>query len=287
MSASPCGASADVPAMSVLGARVNPVDIGRAIAILESWIATRQRARYVIVTGMHGVIEGYRDPMFRAILNGAGLFVPDGYSLVWIARRRGFALKARVCGADLLRTFCATAAQKGYRVFFYGDTEPVLAQLQARLRQDHPTLQIAGVCSPPYRPLTPGEDDNIVRVINEARPDVLWVGLGLPKQERWIAEHVGRLDVPVVVAVGAAFKFVSGVVPRAPHWVGAHGLEWLWRFAHEPHRLWRRALIDVPQFTCLALLELSGLLRMPQPPDITPWVRMERPESLVERHRHA
>jgi N-acetylglucosaminyldiphosphoundecaprenol N-acetyl-beta-D-mannosaminyltransferase len=255
--------------MSVLGARVNPVAIDRAIAILESWIATRQRGRYVIVTGMHGIIEGYRDPTFRAILNGASLFVPDGYSLVWLARRRGFALKGRVCGADLLTTFCATAAQKGYRVFFYGDTEAVLARLQAQLRQDYPMLQIVGVYSPPYRYLIPAEDDNIVRLINGTRPDILWVGLGLPKQERWIADHVGRLDVPAVVAVGAAFKFVSRMVPRAPHWVGEHGLEWLWRFAHEPRRLWRRALIDVPQFTCLALLELSGFLKMPQRPDRT------------------
>jgi len=245
-----------LPAMRVLGTRVNPVQLDDALTLFERWIKAREPGRVAVVSGMHAVMEARRHPSFRAVVEQADVFIPDGYSLVWLARRKGFQIPQRVCGADVLRAFCALASQKGYRVFFYGDTETVLARLRNQLRRESPKLQIAGTYSPPFRPLSPEEDAEIVRRINDATPDVLWVGLGLPKQERWMAEHRARLKVPVLVGVGAAFKFVSGEVRKAPRWVGEHGLEWIWRFAHEPRRLWRRALLDVPWFTFLALREL-------------------------------
>lgn len=250
-----------VPSITVLGSRVHPVSLDQAVHLIETWVRAGDRGRYVVASGMHGVLEGYREPEFRRILNSADLFVPDGFSMVWLARRRGFQVPGRVCGTELMLATCRRAAAVGHRVFFYGDTEPVLSALQARLLDACPGLQIAGAYSPPFRPLTVAESDEIVQRINAARPDIIWVGLGLPKQEQWIAAHRARLNAAVLVAVGAAFKFASGTVPRAPRWAGEHGLEWLWRFAQEPRRLWRRAFVDVPVFTCLALLELAGWRR--------------------------
>jgi N-acetylglucosaminyldiphosphoundecaprenol N-acetyl-beta-D-mannosaminyltransferase len=244
-----------LPTFRVLGTRVHAVELPQAVALMERWVAQGTAGRYVVATGVHGLMEAHRDRRFQGILNRADLFVPDGYSLVWLARRKGVPLRRRVCGTELLWAFCRLASQRGYRVFFYGDTEEVLVRLRERLHQAFPQLNIAGSFSPPFRSLTPQEDEAVVRMINAASPDVVWVGLGLPKQERWIVEHRHRLQAPVLVAVGAAFKFVSGVVKRAPRWMGDHGLEWLWRFFHEPRKLWRRALIDVPQFVGLTALE--------------------------------
>jgi N-acetylglucosaminyldiphosphoundecaprenol N-acetyl-beta-D-mannosaminyltransferase len=235
------------------------VQMSDTLKLVDHWIQERDRCRYIVATGMHGVMEARRDPDFKTIVNSADLFVPDGISLVWVARRRGFPLKRRVCGSDLMWEFFSLAEEKGYRVFFYGDTEETLQKLSLRLRERFPRLQTAGVRSPPFRPLTLEEDEQEVRLINESGADVVWVGLGLPKQERWMFQHRDALRVPVVVGVGAAFKFLSEQVPRAPVWVGDHGLEWLWRLLHEPGRVWRRVLIDGPCFACLAVLELSGL----------------------------
>jgi len=249
-----------VPFIWILGTRVHMVQIPQVIELMGHWIEKeRQKCHYIVASGMHAVMESNRDETFKAIINSADLFVPDGFGLVWLARRRGFSLKRRVSGAELIQEFCKIAAQNGYKIFFYGDTEDVLQLLQTKLQRQFPDLKIVGAYSPPFRPLTPEEDTGVIRMINEAQPDVLWVGLGLPKQERWMFEHRDLLKVPVMVGVGAAFKFLSGKVRRAPPWLGEHGLEWVWRFLHEPRKLWRRALIDVPQFVCYTLLELISL----------------------------
>jgi N-acetylglucosaminyldiphosphoundecaprenol N-acetyl-beta-D-mannosaminyltransferase len=176
-----------------------------------------------------------------------------------LAGWRGGCAPQQVRGTDLLWKFCEISSKKGYRNFFYGDTEEVLALLTSQLRKRFPVLNVAGTYSPPFRELTPEEDTKIANLINLTAPDVLWVGLGLPKQERWIYEHRDRLKAPVVIAVGAAFKFVSGKVECAPPCVSDRGLEWAWRFVHEPRRLWHRVVIYGPQFVTHALLELSGL----------------------------
>lgn len=157
-------------------------------------------------------------------------------------------MKRRASGADFMWEFCELAQQKGYSSFFYGDTKDTLTALTARLKQAFPDLRIAGTFSPPFRELTQEEDEDIVRLINESKADVVWVGLGLPKQERWMYDHRDKLNAPVAVGVGAAFKFISGRVRRAPVWMGDHGLEWLWRLTHEPRRVWRRVIIDIPIF---------------------------------------
>jgi len=160
-----------------------------------------------------------------------------------------------------MEAFFAKADFAGYRSFFYGDTDETLAALRESIEDKYPGHQVAGVFSPPFRALTREEDEEHVRMINEARPDVLWVGLGLPKQDRWIYEHAERLDVPVAIGVGAAFGFLSGHVKRCPAWIGGLGFEWAYRLAKEPRKLWRRSLIQGPQFLLHVLPELLGVKR--------------------------
>ncbi|XOB41515.1 MAG: WecB/TagA/CpsF family glycosyltransferase [Candidatus Nealsonbacteria bacterium] len=248
-----------IPSIQILGSRVHMVQIPEVVELIAHWIEKEsQKYHWIVVTGMHGVMEAYRDVKFKAILNSADLFVPDGISLIWIARYRGFPLKKRVSGADLMWEYFKLANKKGYRNFFYGDTKETLQELAKKLLIDFPELKIVGLYSPPFRALTPEEDAEIVRKINEKKPDILWVALGLPEQERWIFEHRDKLEIPVVIGVGAAFKFLSGKVKRAPAWLGDLGLEWLWRFFHEPRKLWRRVFLDIPAFIFLVLLELIG-----------------------------
>ena len=231
----------------------------QVLAIVEGWIQDRDRCRFIVATGMHGLMESRRRSTFKELLNSADLFVPDGMSLVWAARLKGLRHKNRVCGSDLMWEFCRLAEQKGYKVFFYGDTEDTLQELTIRLKRIFPGLNISGVHSPPFRALTPEEDEQEVKMLNDSGADVLWVGLGLPKQEQWMFDHKERLSVPVLVGVGAAFKFVSGREARAPAWLGNLGLEWLWRLAHDPKRVWRRVLFDGPRFIIHVALEQSGL----------------------------
>jgi N-acetylglucosaminyldiphosphoundecaprenol N-acetyl-beta-D-mannosaminyltransferase len=247
-------------AIKVLGVQVHMVEIPDVVALMDHWVQTEpQRFHHVVNTGMHGVMEAHRDPEFKAVLNSADLFAPDGILMVLLARLRGFSLKKSRTGPTLMWDFSKVASEKGYKYYLYGDTEDTLRSLEARLTEAFPGLKIVGSQSPPFRSLTSEEDELVVRSINEAQPDVLWVALGAPNQERWISALRDRLNVPVVVGVGAAFKFLSGRVNRAPAWVRDRGFEWLWRLLHEPRRVWRRVLIDAPQFVGLVALELSGL----------------------------
>jgi len=231
----------------------------QVLDVVESWIKTRDRCHYIVATQMHGIMEARRDPHFKTILNSADLFVPDGSSMVWAAKLRGVDLKERVPGPDLFLEGCRLAAERGHSVFFYGDTVETLEVLTLKLTNLFPTLKIAGVHSPPFRLLTTEEDAEEINIINASNADIVWVGLGLPKQERWMFEHRDQLTTPVLIGVGAAFKFASGQVKRAPSWLGNHGLEWLWRFLQEPRRVWRRVMIDGPHFLiCIAFEKLDS-----------------------------
>lgn len=251
--------SEQVPSIRVLGMRVHLVQIPDTLNLLARWIEERSTCRYVVVTGMHGAMECRTHEDVKTICNSADLLVPDGISLVWVAKRRGHSLKKRVTGADLMLEFFKLAEDKAYRVFFYGDTKPTLEILKTKLNVEFPRLKIVGTYSPPFRVLTPEEKAQEVRLINESEADVVWVGLGFPKQERWMFENKDQLTAPVVVGVGAAFKYLSGQVSRAPNWVGDNGFEWLWRLVHEPRQVWRRVLYDMPRFAFHVALEESGL----------------------------
>ncbi len=244
--------------IKLLGNRVHMVQIPEVVKQISHWIEKeRKKCHWIVVTGMHGIMEGHKDKNFKSILNSADLFVPDGISLIWLARLQGFFLKKRVTGTDLMEEFFRLAIKKGYSNFFYGDTKETLKMLIAKLATKFPGLKIAGFYSPPFRPLIPKEEEEAIKKINKAKPDVLWVALGLPKQEKWIFEHKEKLKVPVVVGVGAAFKFLSGKIKRPPGWIGELGFEWLWRFFQEPKNVWKR-ILDIPLFVFLVLLELIG-----------------------------
>lgn len=249
-----------IPSIRILGSRVHMVEIPDVVRVMDHWIKTEpNKCHHVVNSGMHGIMEAHRDPQFKAVLNAAELFAPDGILVVLIARFRGFTVRKKNTGPELMWEFSKTANERGYKYFILGDTEDTLQLLKTKLTGAFPGLSIVGLHSPPFRPLTPEEDEAIVRAINQAGPDVLWVGLGMPKQEWWISEHRDRLSVPVVVGAGASFKFLSGAMSRAPYWVRNRGFEWLWRLAQEPRRVWRRVFVDAPRFVGLVALELTGL----------------------------
>lgn len=238
-----------LPSVQILGSRVHLASASLAVDQIERWVeAENMRCRRVIVTGFHGVWEAYKDPSIWSVLNSGDLWIPDGIAPVWAARLQGYRQVERAPGADIMREFLSRAHRNGYSSYFYGNTEKTLSALCDTVARDYPGHRIAGAYSPPFRQLTNAEDREIVDRINAARPDVLWVSLGMPKQDIWIHERLSRLKVPVAIGVGAAFDFVGGTVPRCPDWIGRMGFEWVYRFAREPKKLWRRDLLDGPRF---------------------------------------
>ena len=226
-----------------------------AVAAIESWIASGAR-QYVCVTGVHGVMESQRDAELRGIHNRAGLVTPDGMPLVFLCRWLGQPQTKRVYGPDLMLAVCERSDEAGWRHYFYGGGPGVAEVLQQRLSRRFPRLIVCGVHSPPFGELSLEEDEAIVERIRAARPDVVWVGLSTPKQERWMAAHVDRLAVPVLLGVGAAFDFNSGLKKQAPPWMQRASLEWLHRLSTEPRRLWKRYLLNNPAFVFLVARQL-------------------------------
>jgi N-acetylglucosaminyldiphosphoundecaprenol N-acetyl-beta-D-mannosaminyltransferase len=240
---------------TVLGVKINAVQVGQVVERMKGWIRERDGCHSIAATSMHGIVEAQHDPSFKEILNSTDLAVPDGMPLVWLGRHQGHLLRRRVYGPDLLLAFCEESAKKGYRHFFYGGEPGVAERLGASLKARLPELNVVGTCSPPFRQLSANEDEEMIGMIGRAAPDVLWVGLGTPKQERWMHEHKGRLRVPVLVAVGAAFDMLSGRRKQAPRLLREHGLEWFFRLLQEPRRLWRRYLVYGSKFIAYLLLE--------------------------------
>lgn len=243
-----------IPRANILGVGVSAINMVMALHVLEGWIARRE-PHYICVTGVHGIMESQRDEGLRCIHNDAGLVTPDGMPLVWLSRLMGFQDVERVYGPDLMLAVCERSPELGYRHFFYGGAPGVAEKLGIRLQSRFPSLQVAGTYSPPFRPLTPEEDRGVVALINAVQPDIVWVGVSTPKQERWMAEHVGRLTTPVLVGVGAAFDVHAGLKRQAPRWVQRSGLEWCFRLLTEPRRLWYRYLINNPWFLWRILLQ--------------------------------
>ena len=255
----------------VLGVGLQAVQTLDVVARMEKWIHDGGRCHTVAATSMHGVVEAQRDPCFKEILNSTDAVVPDGMPLVWLGQQAGYYLPRRVYGPELILAFCEKTQSQGYRHFFYGSEPRAAEQLARSLKHRFPGLQVAGTYSPPFRLLSREEDDEIVAMISRAAPDVLWVGLGTPKQERWMHEHKNRLNVPVVVSVGAAFDWLSGRKKQAPRWMREHGLEWLFRVFQEPRRLWRRYLIYGTEFVACIVLESLGLKKfLPNASDSKP-----------------
>src|SRR6267142_2132220 len=243
----------------VLGVRIDALQISDVVAQMEEWIHDRGGCHSIAATGMHGTVEAQHDPSFKEALDSTDLVVPDGMPLVWLGRRRGHHLPRRVYGPDLMLEFCEKTAGRGYRHFFYGGEPGVPERVAESLKRRFPTIEVCGTFSPPMRLLDPEEDKEIAALISRAAPDVLWVGLGTPKQERWMHKHRDQLHVPVLVSVGAAFDILSGRRNQAPRWMRERGLEWLFRLLQEPRRLWRRYLIYGAEF--IAYLAADRLRR--------------------------
>ncbi len=227
------------PPIAILGVPFDNVTISEAVAAVEHMVASR-RPHYMVTANVDFVVQGQGDPELRRILTEAHLVLCDGTPLVWASRLLGNRLPERVAGADLVPVLLRVAAEKGYRVFFLGAKPDVAEQAVAKLRRENPSLVIAGHYSPPFRALTDADNEEIKRRICEAKPDLLFVAFGCPKAEKWIATHYRQLGVPVVAGVGATIDFLAGRVKRAPRWMRRAGMEWLFRVAQEPRRLWRR-----------------------------------------------
>jgi N-acetylglucosaminyldiphosphoundecaprenol N-acetyl-beta-D-mannosaminyltransferase len=234
--------------VQVLGIPLGLTDYARTLDWIDATVAGGSRG-YVCVCNVHAVMASAEDSELRATLLGSSINVPDGQPLVWAINALGHSLADRVYGPELMARACARAADTGQRFYLYGGrNQGALVQLALNLRQRYPGVKIVGGFSPPHRPLTGEEQDAVVEEINGSRPDVVWVGIGVPKQEKWMARMRPLLDAPVLIGVGAAFDFHAGLVPQAPNWIQASGLEWAYRLAHEPRRLGRRYVRYNPRF---------------------------------------
>lgn len=246
--------------VNILDVKVDAISMAETVAIIEKFIAQRQ-PRLVITPNVDHLIKARHDAEFKRIYDEADLSVPDGVPVLWAAKFLGQPLVERVNGTDLFEALCARAAQKSYRVFFLGAAPGVAAKAARNLRQRHAGLQVVGTYSPPYDFFDDvDENHRIETMIRRARPDILFVGLGAPKQEKWIYRHKASIGVPVSIGIGASFEYVAGVAGRAPVWMQRSGLEWMHRVLQEPGRYWRRYLADDLQFFPLVVAQRFGAL---------------------------
>lgn len=237
------------PSRFILGMRVDATSYARATDQIVQWSRENQ-GRMVVAANVHVTMEAYDDPRFRAIINNADLVTPDGVPLVWALRALGVSGAERVYGPDLTLHVCAAAAEQGIPIALYGGTEASLADFVEVLQDRFPGIQIVGCIAPPFRPLTPEEDAAYTEQLVASGARILFVGIGCPKQEKWIADHLDRIPA-VMLGVGAAFDFHSGRVRQAPAWMQRMGLEWFFRLMMEPRRLWRRYAKHNPRFLLL------------------------------------
>jgi N-acetylglucosaminyldiphosphoundecaprenol N-acetyl-beta-D-mannosaminyltransferase len=236
------------PTVEVLGVPLALTNYDGTLDWIDDTVAQRGRG-YVCVCNVHAVMASAEDAELRSALLSSSLNVPDGQPLVWAINALGHPLPNRVYGPELMARACDRAVATAQRFYLYGGrNQGALFQLALNLRQRYPGIKIVGGYSPPHRPLTDEERDAIATEIDNSRADVVWIGIGVPKQEKWMADMRSYLAAPVLVGVGAAFDFHAGLVPQAPNWIQGAGLEWAYRLAHEPRRLWRRYARYNPRF---------------------------------------
>lgn len=251
-----------VPWINILGVKISAVNLTHAVEIVADRI-DRRRGGYVCVRDVHGVMLCRGDQGYRKIHNTALMVVPDGMPLVWMARLMGHRRVGRASGTDFMLALCERSLAAGWRHYFYGGGSGIAERLVASLRDRFPRLVIAGAATPPFGPATQSEQAEAVGAIQDASPDLVWIGTGTPAQERWMSAHQQALSPAILIGVGAAFDFVSESKRRAPRLLRNSGLEWLHRLLSEPRRLWRRYLLITSRFLPLATLQLLG--RRPPP----------------------
>jgi N-acetylglucosaminyldiphosphoundecaprenol N-acetyl-beta-D-mannosaminyltransferase len=241
-----------IESFDILGVKIAVTNLQATCESIAHWIKEKRRT-YVCITPVSMIVDCQSNPEYREIVNSAGMATPDGMPLVWLGKRQGRKNIERTYGPDLMRDFCNLSQDKGYRHYFYGGSSEITQSLVANLKNKFPKLDIAGAYAPPMRSVGEREDSSILANINQAKPDVLWVGLGSPKQDYWMHNHRNQLNVPVMIGVGAAFDYFAGTKPQAPRWMRQAGLEWFFRLCCEPRRLWCRYLIGNTRFVVLLL----------------------------------
>lgn len=246
----------------LLDVRIDAIDHLQVIQRVTAWINSKQRpSAYITQANVHTLVTAQKDHGYKEALHKANLSVPDGMPLVWWLRLKGNHAVGRVYGPDLMKRVSSEAAKRGWRCFLYGGKPGVASRVKERLESLYPDIQIVGTYSPPFRELSNQEDKEVCNIINSADPDILWVGLGTPKQDIWMYEHREKLNVSVMHGVGAAFDFLSGEVRQAPRWMMNVGLEWFFRLMMEPRRLWKRYTVNNILFVYYLLWEILGVRR--------------------------
>jgi len=245
----------------ILRMKVDLTNYTQASDLISGW-GRQHLSRYVCVACVNNVMEAYDSAVFRDAMNQADLVTPDGMPVVWALRLLGRKAATRVYGPDLTPILLEKAAASGLRVGFYGGAPDVVERLRRVVVKRFPNIEVAYAFSPPFRPLTPAEDEGVVSAINSSGVRILFIGLNTPKQDYWMAAHKGRVQA-VMIGVGAAFDFLAGTKPQAPRWMMRIGMEWLFRLVTEPRRLWKRYLKHNPRFVALFALQLLGLERHP------------------------
>ena len=250
--------------VNILGVGISVLNLPGALEEIAGALQARRKG-YICVTGVHGVMEAQTDENFRRILNGAFLCTPDGMPMVWLGKMRGHSEMRRVYGPDLMLEVCAWSEKNPCRHFFFGGTPGVAESLAEKLKARFPKMEIAGTFTPPFRALNAEEEKNLREIVRAAQPDIFWVGLSTPKQEKFMAEFLPKLDTTLMIGVGAAFDFHSGRVKQAPRWMQRSGLEWFYRLCLEPRRLAKRYFRNNPLFLLKFFCQLTGLKKYPLP----------------------
>ncbi|MEO1387813.1 MAG: WecB/TagA/CpsF family glycosyltransferase [Cyanobacteria bacterium J06634_6] len=243
-----------LPVQDVVGFPVSTLSFEQQITAVLAWAQSRQ-SRVVCVSNVHMLMEGHWNSDFSKVLLEADLLTPDGMPLVWMTRLLQGCHQDRAAGLELMQALCKSAEASGVSIFFFGSTLEMLSKIRAQLAKEFPNLKIAGMVSPPFRPLSPEEDEKIVREINQSSAGLVFVSLGCPKQERWMGKHRGEVKA-VMVGLGGAFSVYAGAKRWAPTWVRENGLEWLYRLVQEPGRLWKRYASTIPPFVWLAFKQV-------------------------------
>lgn len=238
--------NSEIPTCRILGVQIAVVSMEKLVKYLQIHRKELQ-GQYICVSNVHTTVMAYEDAIYRSVQNGAALAIPDGGPLSSVAHRRGYTEMQRTTGPDLMEEIFSISVSNGYRHFFYGSTEETLERLKTNLETKYPGIQISGMFSPPFRKVTMQEDKEIISLINDTHPDFVWIGLGAPKQELWMAAHKGKIE-GLMIGVGAGFNYHAGELQRAPQWMQHCNLEWLYRLFQDPKRLFKRYLITNTKF---------------------------------------
>lgn len=241
-----------IPTCNIMGVNLAAINMPWLIDFTRKYIKELS-GDYMCVSNVHTTVMSFDDPRYLAVQNGGIMAIPDGGPLSSVGRKRGFSGMERTTGPDYLKEVLKISVEEGYRHFFYGSTEETLEKLKKHLHETYPEIQVAGMYSPPFRTLSPEEDLEIIQIINESHADFVWIGLGAPKQEYWMADHKEKIN-GFMVGVGAAFDYLAGNIERAPMWMQKANLEWLYRLMQEPKRLFKRYFYTNTKFIWNAVI---------------------------------